>query len=227
VSAPTASLSVGSRLAAVHDRIVGACARARRDPAGVTLIAMTKGFPAQAINEAVAAGISEIGENYLQEAREKLAGHPQRSALRTHFCGHLQSNKAADVLGLFDVIHTLDSDRLVSAIERHAGPHKVQVFLQVNLAGIEGRSGVAVAELPALVERATASTAVEVIGLMTLPPKTATTEEARPWFRRLRTIAAKHHLEHLSMGMSEDYEVAIEEGATYVRIGRAIFGERS
>jgi pyridoxal phosphate enzyme (YggS family) len=220
---------LADRLAAVQETIAAACARADRDPATVTLVAMTKGFGSEVAEEALAAGLTDVGENYVQEAAAKLGSLRASAApFRAHLCGHLQTNKVRDALASFAVFQTVDSVRLIEAIERQAPAGPIEVFLQVNLSdgGVDGRSGVAAGDLPALVERARASKALVLRGLMTVPPPTPTAEEARPVFRRLRELATHYRLEQLSMGMSDDYAVAIEEGATHIRLGRALFGER-
>lgn len=227
--APNAGIETG--LAVVRERIAAACERAGRSADAVTLIAVTKTHAAEVVAQAVAAGASDIGENYVQEAAAKflalddlLAGLGLARPVR-HFIGQLQRNKVRVALSAFDVLHTVDSARLIEAIERAAPPEPIPCFVQVNLAGELSKGGVAPAELATLVERARSSPALRLRGLMTVPPGEHP-EAARPWFRQLRVLASEHGLPHCSMGMTGDFEVAIEEGATHIRVGRAIFGER-
>jgi pyridoxal phosphate enzyme (YggS family) len=218
-------VSIRENLAAVEERIAAACARASRNRSEVTLIAVSKTFPAAMVDEAIAAGIAEIGENRVQEAREKRPA-VQRSA-RWHLIGHLQSNKAKDAVGLFDMIQTVDSVSLAEKIARAAeGTGKRQdVLLQVNIGDELQKSGVSSADLDALAGDVRRIDALRVRGLMALPP-VASPEETRNHFRQLRSIRDAVGLQELSMGMSDDFEMAIEEGSTMVRIGRAIFGSR-
>jgi PLP dependent protein len=185
------------------------------------------------VKEAVAAGLLELGENRVQEAREKIPA--VGAGPRWHLVGHLQGNKAVQAARLFDVVHSIDSVELLERLERAAATagRRLTGFVQVGLAGEAQKSGVAPDGLDAVLEAAARCEAVEVRGLMLLPPLEAEPERSRSWFRRLRETAAEAQGRHprlrlgeLSMGMSEDFEVAIEEGATHVRVGRALFGER-
>lgn len=226
-----AEVSIAARVEGVRARIAAAAARAGRDPAAVTLIAVSKTQPAGALVEALAAGVTDFGENYVQEGAAKAAAlaasrQPGEPVPTLHLIGHLQRNKARAALGAFAILHTVDSPRLLAALAAAAPPRPVPIMLQVNVAADAGKSGVTVAELPALIREAAACPAVQVLGLMTVPPADPDPEAARPHFAALRRLAAEHGLGALSMGMSHDFEVAIEEGATYVRVGRAIFGER-
>ncbi|PYQ36527.1 MAG: YggS family pyridoxal phosphate-dependent enzyme [Acidobacteria bacterium] len=218
-------MSIRENLAAVEQRIAAACARAKRNRSEVTLIAVSKTFPAAMVDEAIAAGIAEIGENRVQEAREKKPA-VQRSA-RWHLVGHLQSNKAKDAVGLFEMIQTVDSVNLAEKIARAAeGAGKTQdVLLQVNIGDEPQKSGATSAELEALARDVRRIGALRVRGLMALPP-VSSLEEMRNHFKQLRSMRDALGLEELSMGMSDDFEMAIEEGSTMVRIGRAIFGSR-
>jgi PLP dependent protein len=226
--APPAAIAEGVR--EVRERIAAACARAGRHPDAVTLVAVTKTRTAAEVAAAVQAGVTDIGENYVQEGAAKLADVAALAggrAFRRHFIGRLQRNKVRAALEAFDVFHGVDSAALLEAMARHAGERRVPVFLQVNLSNEPTKGGVAVQEVRALVERARTLHGIELLGVMTVPPPAATSGEARPWFRQLRELAQEHGLGHLSMGMTDDFEVAIEEGATHVRVGRAIFGERT
>ncbi|PYQ58093.1 MAG: YggS family pyridoxal phosphate-dependent enzyme [Acidobacteria bacterium] len=213
-------MSIAENLAAVERRIRAACERAGRKRGEVTLVAVSKTFPAEKIDEAIAAGVTHIGENRVQEARDK---KPQvRGAARWHLIGHLQSNKAKDAVQIFDLIETVDSIDLAQKIAR-ASERARNVLLQVNIGDEPQKSGVAPAEIENVARQIRAIDGVNLIGLMAIPP----IGDVRPHFRRLRALRDSLGLEHLSMGMSEDFEIAIEEGSTMVRIGRAIFGPRT
>ena len=228
-----------ARLAEVRSRVGRSAQLAGRDPSEVALIAVSKTHPAELIARAVAAGLRDLGENRVQEAEAKavevarLAG----SRPRWHLIGPLQSNKARRAVRLFDVIHTADSAELVARLERlceEEGRDELPVLVQLSLAGEPTKSGATEVELPTLVEKFEACARVRLTGLMTMPPFFEDAEQARPYFRRLRELrdelreggAFRGGAGELSMGMSHDFEVAIEEGATMVRVGAAIFGER-
>lgn len=219
--------TVDQRLADVRERIQQACDAAGRDSAGVTLVGVCKTFPPDIVAGAVRAGLQHLGENRVQEGHQKAEALAALGLRPTwHLVGHLQTNKVARALRHFHVIHSVDSARLLEAIDRAAaGP--VQVFLQVNVAGEDTKSGVAPGELPALVDAARETPNVELAGLMTIAPIVDDLHDARPCFAELRRLAEQHGLSQLSMGMSNDYAAAIAEGATHVRIGRAIFGDRA
>jgi PLP dependent protein len=218
-------VSIADNLAAVERRMRAACERSGRKRDAVTLVAVSKTFPAVRIDEAIAAGVTHIGENRVQEARDK---KPQvGGAARWHLIGHLQSNKAKDAVRLFDVIETVDSVELAEKISHAAETAgKAQdVLLQVNVGDELQKSGVAPADVESVWRRVRALEGLRLLGLMAIPPIGAP-DGTRPHFRRLRSLGDQMGLEHLSMGMSEDFEMAIEEGSTMVRIGRAIFGPR-
>jgi pyridoxal phosphate enzyme (YggS family) len=223
---------VADRLETVRARIEAAALRADRDPLDVRLVAVSKGMTADRVDEAIAAGVEDIGENRIQEAADK-----QRevcNAVRWHLIGHLQTNKAARAATLFDYVHSVDSKRVADALSAHrpAGRDPIGVLLEVELTGLPSRYGVVESDVEGVVQQLVNVPAIHVMGLMTIAPYSADPEDARASFTRLRHI--RDHMEHvtgwalpeLSMGMSNDFEVAIEEGATMVRIGRAIFGER-
>jgi pyridoxal phosphate enzyme (YggS family) len=219
--------AVAPRPLAVRDRIARACDRAQRDPASVTLIAVTKGQPAEAILAALAAGATDFGENRVQEALAKqhdLASTAVARDARFHLIGHLQTNKVRDAVGRFAILHAVDSERLLRSLAATGSP--VACMLQVNVADDAAKFGIAASGLPALLAVAASLPSVTVLGLMTVPPRADEPAQARPHFRALRRFADAHNLSALSMGMTGDFEVAIEEGATHVRVGRAIFGER-
>ena len=195
-------------------------------PAGVTLVAVSKTHPAAAVREAYAAGQRDFGENYAQEWREKADALADLADLRWHFIGGLQTNKVKYLAGRVAAIHTVDRIELAREIsKRFAGKGAVaRVYLEVNLGGEASKSGCAPAEAPALAEAAGALPAVEVVGLMTIPPPE---DDPRPHFRALRALRDRLGLAGLSMGMSADWKAAIEEGSTCVRVGTAIFGART
>jgi pyridoxal phosphate enzyme (YggS family) len=228
---------IADRVAAVRERIARAAARAGRRPQDVTLVAVSKTFPPEAVREAFAAGLRDFGENRVQEAEGKVAAlSAERAAgLRWHLVGHLQSNKARKAVPLFDLVHSLDGADLGRRLEHIAAEQqrRLRALVQVDLAGEASKSGLAEGELFSALEDLRELKAVSVVGLMVLPPFEEEPERARPFFRRLRELrdeAARRSLlggQELSMGMSHDFEVAIEEGATIVRVGTAIFGERA
>ena len=218
-------MAIVDNVAEVRRRIAEACARSGRNVQDVTLVAVTKVFPAEYVTQAIAAGITDVGENRVQEARDK---RPLvRGSARWHLIGHLQSNKAKDAVRLFDVIQTVDSLDLGQKIARaaDAAGKRQAVLLQVNIGNEEQKSGADRAEVPSLVKALRGIDALDLRGLMASPPL-GTPEETRPYFRELRALRDGVGVEQLSMGMSEDFEVAVEEGATIVRVGRAIFGSR-
>ena len=217
-------MSVRERVAEVRDRIDRAAARAGRDPGSITLVAVTKVFPASAICEAYEAGVRDFGENYVQEFETKVPEVRGLIGARFHMIGHLQSNKARRAAELFQVIETVDSAKLACRLDE-AG-QSLDVMLEVKLSAEQAKSGADPSELPAIIEAIRASKNLRLLGLMTMPPWSDDAEPSRPYFRRLRKLGAQHGLPHLSMGMSHDFEVAIEEGATFIRIGTALFGKR-
>jgi len=207
-------------------RIARACEKSYRSSQEVTLVAVTKGVPTATIRDAFDFGVRDFGENRVQEAEDKILQLSDiRQNVTWHMVGHLQSNKARRTLDLFDIIHSIDSVRLADILNVRA-KRVVPVLLQVNVSGEATKSGFAVGDVAKAVEEIKRLPNLEVVGLMTIAPLVAAPEDARPIFRRLRELRDQLGLKHLSMGMSDDFEVAIEEGATIVRIGRAIFGER-
>jgi hypothetical protein len=225
-SARSSPPEIAGRLAGVRARIDAACARAGRSPRDITLVGVSKQQPASAIRAAFDAGLRDFGENRVQEAAQKIEElRALGIAPRWHLIGHLQRNKAAAAISLFDILHSVDSERVAEAIDAHAD-RRVPVLLEVNVAGEPAKFGVAPAELPALAERIGRLPRIELLGLMTVAPQVANPEDVRPVFRRLRELGDTVGLPELSMGMTDDFEVAIEEGSTLVRVGRAIFGAR-
>ncbi|HKB78618.1 MAG TPA: YggS family pyridoxal phosphate-dependent enzyme [Thermoanaerobaculia bacterium] len=218
-------MSVRDNLSAVEGRIRAACERAGRRRDEVTLVAVSKTFPASSVEEAVAAGATDIGENRVQEARDK---KPQvGGSARWHLIGHLQSNKAKDAVRLFDVIETVDSTDLAQKIARaaEAGGKAQDVLLEVNVGEEPQKNGILPGDVERIARDVQRISSLRLLGLMAIPPH-GSAEETRRWFRELRAMRDRLGLQELSMGMSEDFETAIEEGSTMVRIGRAIFGER-
>lgn len=221
---------VGHAIQAVRARIGRACEQARRDPAGITLIAVTKTVDASRVDEAIKAGIRDIGENYVQEAKGKIETiGPGRA--RWHMIGHIQSNKIKYLPALFDCVHTVDRPDMLDKLERYEKP--MDVLFEVNIAGERSKSGTDIEGLEMILERARSLKYVRPAGLMTMPPYTEEPEDARPYFRELRETLAEMNrkfgldMKELSMGMSSDFEIAVQEGATMVRIGTALFGARS
>ena len=222
-------------LAAVRGRIAAAAARAGRRADDVTIIAVTKGHPPERVREAAAAGLLDIGESRVQEARQKQAAWPD-APVRWHLIGHLQRNKARLAVGRFALIHSLDSVRLADALESAAAAAGVvqEVLVEVNVAREPQKSGAMPAEAPDLVARAARLPHLRVRGLMALAPYEAPVEEQHAVFRALRELRDRlardsqlGTLDQLSMGMSGDFEAAVEEGATLVRLGTILFGERA
>jgi pyridoxal phosphate enzyme (YggS family) len=206
-----------------------------RDPSSIRLVAVSKTFPIEAIREAYAAGQRDFGENRVQEALQKIAAGADLE-IRWHLLGHLQTNKLRKAAPAFSAIHSVDSVELIQKIDAAAADtsRTPELLIQVDLAGEATKFGALPAEVPRLFDAAAHCRAARVVGLMTLPPIPDTPEDARPWFRRLRELRDKWHaagvpssmVTELSMGMSGDFEVAIQEGSTMVRVGTAIFGSR-
>jgi pyridoxal phosphate enzyme (YggS family) len=217
-------MDISRNIRDVQRRITAAALKAGRDPNEITLIAVTKGLPPQAIEAAIAAGICNIGENRVQETKDKITQISAAGVRPTwHMIGHLQRNKVKTAVEIFDIIHSIDSLRLAEEINSKA-PHILPVLLQVNVSSEETKGGFAVAELPEALRYIRAMSNLEARGLMTIAPFVSDPEKVRPVFRKLREMRDSLDLKHLSMGMTDDFEIAIEEGATMVRIGRAIFG---
>lgn len=221
------------RVEQVRARIAAACARCGRSVEDVKLVAVSKTHPPEAVEAVAACGIMVFGENKVQEAKAKIPLCP--SHLSWHLVGHLQTNKVKPAVELFDMIHSVDSARLLEAIDRacDAAGRRMKVLLEVNVSGESSKFGVKPEDVPALVRAAGPLPRIELLGLMTMPPFAEEVEKARPHFRALRALRDRCQQElgvplpELSMGMTNDFEVAIEEGSTMVRVGTAIFGERS
>jgi pyridoxal phosphate enzyme (YggS family) len=222
-------------LAEIRDRIANAAGRAGRKPDEVRLIAVSKTHPIEAVRAAAAAGQLDFGENKVQEALQKIAQGADMS-IRWHLIGHLQSNKARKAAQAVGAIHAIDSIELLKKVDQAASEagRKIDVLIQVDLALEDTKFGAPAGDVRAIVEAASTCHAASLTGLMLLPPLTENPEDARPWFQQLRALrdelvasgAPADRLRELSMGMSHDFEVAVAEGATMVRVGTAIFGER-
>jgi PLP dependent protein len=218
----------------VRSTIAEAARQAGRTPGEVTLVAVSKTMPVALVRMAYNLGVSHFGENRVQEALPKIeAFHPE--GMYWHMIGHLQSNKAGKVVAPFDYVQSVDSLHLALALDRYADQHgkRLPVLLQVNVSGEASKEGIPLAGAPELARQVLALPHIEVQGLMTIAPLVENAEEVRPVFRKLRMLRDRLRIElpggawqHLSMGMTDDYSIAIAEGATIVRIGRAIFGER-
>jgi len=225
-------VDIAANITALRDRIAAACARAGRDPASVTLMAVSKNQPPEAVRAALDLGLTCFGENRVQEAKAKIPLCPGRA--RWQMIGHLQSNKCRDAVALFEMIQSVDSLALAQELNKQCekAAKTMPILLEVNVAGEASKFGYAPATLLAEFSELNKLPLLEVHGLMTIAPYTPTPERARPVFRRLRELKAECEqllgapLPQLSMGMSGDFEVAIEEGATLVRIGTALFGPR-
>jgi len=226
-----------NNLKEIYRKMAHAAMRAGREPSGVTLIAVTKNVHSDVIRKAVDAGLREFGENRVQEAQEKISNlkfEISNSKIIWHLIGHLQKNKAKTAVKLFDLIHSVDSKELAEELDRQAAKiSKIQrILVQVKLSEEETKQGVAADDFFPLIERIAALGSVKLEGVMTMPPFFEDPEKARPYFRRLLELKKEaesrgFELPVVSMGMSNDFEVAIEEGATMVRVGTALFGERS
>ena len=238
----TTAAEISSRLAAVRARVAAAAQRSGREGDAITLVAVGKKMSEAKIVAAVCAGLRDLGENYVQEAVAKIpAVRAELERLgerqpRWHFVGQLQRNKARDVVRLFDTISSLDRAQLGAELERRAAGEErsLDLLIQINLSGEPQKGGVAPADLGPLLKASSAWSRLRVVGLMTIPAATDNAEDSRPFFAQLRELRDEfrgkpgaEHLSELSMGMTGDFEVAIEEGATIVRVGTAIFGPRS
>lgn len=216
--------SIANNILEVQKLISNACAKVKRSKDEVTVIAVSKTVNEDAIESAFNAGINNFGENRVQEAKEKIYQlaniHPT-----WHMIGHLQTNKVKMALAIFDIIHSVDSINLANEIDRYADK-TIPILLQVNVSGEATKNGFSINDISPAVQEIGKLKNLKIVGLMTIAPLVSNPEQVRPIFRKLKELRDYFGLEHLSMGMTDDYEIAIEEGATMVRIGRAIFGER-
>ncbi len=229
--------TLSARFAGVRKRIEAAAQGCNRSPQDITLVAISKTHPIETVRAAIGAGITDLGENRVQEAEGKILELGRQTA-RWHLVGHLQANKARRAVTLFDCIHSLDSPLLAQRLDRlceEEGRKELPVLIQINFAGEETKAGIDPRELPQLLETTAACKRLRLIGLMTLPPYFENADCGRPFFKALRELRDEMKVKgrfgegtgELSMGMSHDFEIAIEEGATILRIGTAIFGERN
>ena len=224
--------SIDENLLKVNERILRACRKSGRDPNEIKLLAVTKGVPIKRVKEAIDAGVRLFGENYVQEAQEKIKKVKLRS-VKWHFIGHLQKNKAATAVGLFNMIHSVDKLGLAKELNKRA-EEPIEVLIQINIGDEKTKGGVSIQEAPELAREIGKLKNIVLKGLMAIPPFHEDTEKTRPYFTTIRRVAERINkerfpgvlLSELSMGMSHDFEIAIEEGATYIRVGTAIFGER-
>ena len=225
---------ISSNVSLIRQRMEVACSRCGRDPQSVRLMAVSKTVTPERIRQALDAGVTLLGENYVQEAREKIPaiGH----IAEWHMIGHLQTNKVKYVVNLFDWIHSVDRLELARELNKRAGQNnrRLNVLIEVNVSGEESKSGIKATQALELVRQVSLLTHINLCGLMTMPPYSDNPENSRPYFQALRKlrddISAADipgiRMDELSMGMTDDFEVAIEEGATIIRVGRAIFGNR-
>jgi pyridoxal phosphate enzyme (YggS family) len=227
-------MDIAANISTIRQRIVAAAARSQRPTDSIKLLAVTKTVSPLSIGKAIDAGISMFGENYVQEAKEKIAAIEKN--VQWHMIGHLQTNKAKYAVKLFDYIHSVDRIDLARELDKKAGltGRKINILIEVNVSGEKTKDGIPADEAVNLIKNISPSENLSVRGLMTMAPFLANPEDARPYFSALRNLRDNItregitgiHMEELSMGMTDDFEVAIEEGATIVRIGRAIFGKR-
>jgi PLP dependent protein len=217
-------VTLQDRIDQVEHRIQTAVSRSGRTRDDVTLVAVTKKFSAPVIYEAYSQGLRTFGENYVQEFAEKRPALTDLADARFHLIGHLQSNKARQAVDVFQVIETVDSEKLARRLDQMGKP--LEVMIEVKLSPEEAKAGAAPEELSNLIESLRACRNLQLTGLMTMPPWNPDPETTRPYFRRLAELGRLHKLPKLSMGMSHDLEAAIEEGATHIRVGTALFGPR-
>lgn len=226
---------IAANIAAIRQRIAAAAARAGRNPEDIRLMAVSKTVEPERIRQAMAAGMTLFGENYVQEAREKIPGIGH--GVEWHMIGHLQTNKVKYVVNLFDWVHSVDRLELAQELHKRAGQHtrKLNVLMEVNVSGEASKNGAHPEQVLGLARSISLLPNLIVRGLMTMPPYSEDPENSRPYFQALRKLQQEItraaipgiRMDELSMGMTDDFEVAIEEGATIIRVGRAIFGERS
>lgn len=216
---------IAENLKTVRERIAKAAARAERDPASIKLVAVSKNKTAEEIKQAYEAGQKCFGENYAQQLKEKYEQLKNLSDIEWHFIGHLQKNKAKIVAPIVSWMETIDSLELASALDSRA-VNPINCLIEVNIGGEETKAGVPISKLKTLMGGLANFKNVHLEGLMIIPPYSADPEFSRPFFKKLKEICREYSLEEISMGMSHDFEVAIEEGATIIRVGTAIFGER-
>jgi pyridoxal phosphate enzyme (YggS family) len=215
---------LAENIAQVEERILRSCQKTGRKRDEITLVAVTKVFPAEVIAKSYNLGLRHFGENYVQEFEGKHPAVKHLSDARFHLIGHLQSNKSRRAAEIFHTIQTVDSEKLARRLSEAA--KQLEVMIEVKLSEEEAKSGVSPEEVARLVDVIRGLPNLRLLGLMTMPPWNDEAEPSRPYFRRLRSLADAHGLAAVSMGMSHDFEVAIEEGATHIRVGTALFGKR-
>lgn len=218
--------TLAERLALVESRVAAACQRAGRPRESVTVLAVSKRHPPEAIREAYDLGLRHFGENYAQELRDKAAVLAPLHGIRWHAIGGLQTNKAKYVASAAHFFHALDRPEVAKELSKRRTGAPLQCFLEVNLGEESAKAGVSTEALPGLINETQALPGLQLVGLMALPPLANAPEDNRLHFRRLAALGKQHGLPELSMGTTADFEVAIEEGATWVRVGTALFGER-
>ncbi len=219
-------MSIEQNIIELQHRIARACERARRSPDEVTLVAVSKTVDASAIEAAFNAGVRHFGESKVQESKPKIEQLQKlKPGITWHMVGHLQTNKAKTAADIFDIIHSVDSLKLAESLN-DCSPKRLPILIQVNISAEATKGGFALPEINEAISQIGRLPNIEIQGLMTIAPWGDNAEQVRPIFRQMRQLRDALGLKHLSMGMSDDFEVAIEEGATLVRIGRAIFGER-
>ncbi len=222
----TAMETIKANLQDIQDRIDRACSRSQRTPSDITVIAITKLVDASTLRTAYECGIKEFGENRVQDAEKKIRELSDiKQNITWHMVGHLQSNKAKLAAELFDIIHSVDSVKVAQILDQHT-PKPLPVLIQVNVSGEMAKYGVSIDKAPVLVDEVRRLSNLKIIGLMTIAPLVDNPANIRPVFQELRRVRDRLGLEHLSMGMTDDFEIAVEEGATILRIGRAIFKDR-
>ena len=216
---------IAQNLLGIQMRVIEAAVRAKRDPFEVTIIGVTKTATAKGVIDAFIAGLENFGENRVQVLKEKLPGMLNiKNRSKWHMIGTLQKNKINKVLSLFDCIHSIDSTDLAQAINKRA-EKPIDVFIEVNVSGEKSKSGCSIDAVKDIVVEVQKLPNLKLLGLMTIAPESHIAEDSRPYFKRLKELNDSLNLKSLSMGMTNDFEVAVEEGATHLRIGRAIFGE--
>lgn len=216
---------IAQNLLEIQMRIINAAGRAKRDPASITIIGVTKTADAKGVIDAFIAGLEDFGENRIQVLEEKIPGMANiKNRSKWHMIGTLQKNKINRALALFDCIHSIDSVDLAQAVSKRAAK-PVDVFIEVNVSGEKSKSGCSPKDVPGIVAEVQKLQNLKLLGLMTIAPESHVAEESRPYFKKLKDLNDSLNLKFLSMGMTNDFEVAVEEGATHLRIGRAIFGE--
>ena len=225
---PLLKTDIAERLSDVEARIESALSRSERSRSSLTLVAVTKKFSAAVLAEAYRSGMTDFGENYVQEFAGKRNELPEMPKACFHLIGHLQSNKARQAVELFDIVHTVDTPKLLNRLNMAALEcgRQVRALIEVKLSDEPTKNGALPEQVTGILDSATKLREIQIIGLMTIPPWSTESELSRPYFRELAALGRRYGLAELSMGMSNDFEVAIEEGSTFIRVGTALFGRR-